>query len=91
LLNRSIRIHIYSETGTSKCSTAVHIQITHGSWLIYNTYTVTATYLLQTPTKYQQYCVQCKYCYCFNASASSYTSVVLKLQNDFSNFSKTEM
>ena len=43
---RSIKIHIYSAIGTSKCCTSVHIQIMHGSWLIYIKYTVTCPYLL---------------------------------------------
>ena len=43
---RSIRINICTAIGTSNRRTSVDIHITHGSCLIYNTYTLTATYLL---------------------------------------------
>jgi len=43
---RSIKIHICSTISTSNWHISVHIQISHGSCLIYNTYTLTPTYLL---------------------------------------------
>jgi hypothetical protein len=82
LLYSSSRIHIYPAISTSKFCTSVHIPITYGSWLIYNTHTHTNCPPLiycKLQTNINNIIHNVSTATCFNTSALSYTSVVLNL------------